>query len=339
VDLDELRAQLTADQRQVLTVIWRHYLKHRAEQNGGWISDRELYYAFGNRRTFVRSTLSSPPLSGSVAFEQGYGSPCTYQLTALGAFLTEDGEELEKHLVGYLTHIQTRCREDVRFKEVRGTEIGEALGLSAEQVDALFGLFILSGWFWSGGTSSGENLTAIVPQNIGEILEMDDLRAYARKHVLQFYDPNVPIDQEGRQSYSQPLARQNLAAMTRFTPSLPPDSLPAGQISTPPEVGSTMSKVFVVYGRDEQARKALFQFLRAVGLSPLEWDQIVALVGQGSPYVGDVIDKGLSVAQAVVVLLTGDDLVSLRKEFRNPNEPDEQPTVFDNPEWGLRHSR
>ncbi|MCZ7537472.1 MAG: nucleotide-binding protein [Acidimicrobiia bacterium] len=31
----------------------------------------------------------------------------------------------------------------------------------------------------------------------------------------------------------------------------------------------------------------MFDFLRAIGLQPIEWTQAVALTGKGSPYIGE----------------------------------------------------
>ena len=72
------------------------------------------------------------------------------------------------------------------------------------------------------------------------------------------------------------------------------------------------------------ARDALFDFLRAVGLHPLEWSEAVGATGSASPYIGEILDAAFSVAQAVVVLLTPDDEARLRqlfwKESDSPNE-------------------
>ena len=65
--------------------------------------------------------------------------------------------------------------------------------------------------------------------------------------------------------------------------------------------------VFVVHGRDIATKDAMFTFLRSIGLRPIEWGQAVGSAGKGSPYVGEVLDAGFEGAQAVVVLLTGDD--------------------------------
>jgi len=37
--------------------------------------------------------------------------------------------------------------------------------------------------------------------------------------------------------------------------------------------------VFVIHGRNEAARKSMFEFLRAIGLKPLEWSQALAATG------------------------------------------------------------
>jgi hypothetical protein len=78
--------------------------------------------------------------------------------------------------------------------------------------------------------------------------------------------------------------------------------------------------VFVIHGRNEALRKSMFDFLRAIGLKPLEWSQAVSATGEGSPYVGQVLDKAFSIAQAVVVLMTPDDWAWLKKEFHGENE-------------------
>ncbi|HEX8231367.1 MAG TPA: nucleotide-binding protein [Chloroflexia bacterium] len=84
-------------------------------------------------------------------------------------------------------------------------------------------------------------------------------------------------------------------------------------------------KVMVVYGRDDDARRGLFSFLRAIGLRPIEWSQAVQAAGEGSPYIGDVLDAAFSIAQAVVVLMTPDDVAYLRPDLqKSTDEPYER---------------
>ncbi len=79
--------------------------------------------------------------------------------------------------------------------------------------------------------------------------------------------------------------------------------------------------VFVVHGRDEAARQAMFDFLRSINLRPLEWSEAVNATGTASPYIGQVLDIAFARAQAVVVLMTPDDEARLCEEFRNDHDP------------------
>jgi len=86
-------------------------------------------------------------------------------------------------------------------------------------------------------------------------------------------------------------------------------------------------KVFVVYGRNEPARDSIFNFLRAIGLEPIEWTQALALTGKASPYIGEVLDSAFSIAQAVIVLLTGDDEAKLRDKYIKTSDADYERTL------------
>lgn len=83
-------------------------------------------------------------------------------------------------------------------------------------------------------------------------------------------------------------------------------------------------KVFVVHGRNDSARAALFSFLRAIGLEPIEFSQAIKLTKKTSPYIGEILKKAFEHAQAIVVLLTGDDEVRLKKEFQKPEDPPDE---------------
>lgn len=80
-------------------------------------------------------------------------------------------------------------------------------------------------------------------------------------------------------------------------------------------------EVFVVHGRNLKARDALFDFLRAIDLHPLEWSEAVSATGKPSPYIGEILDAAFSRAHAVVVLFTPDDETMLKEQFRAENDP------------------
>jgi predicted nucleotide-binding protein len=94
---------------------------------------------------------------------------------------------------------------------------------------------------------------------------------------------------------------------------------PAGPALGPDEIARN---VFVVHGRDEQARAALFGFLGALGLKPLGWETLVSATDSTSPYLRDVIIQGIAMAQAAVVLMTPDDIVRLHPDLQDPDGDD-----------------
>ena len=92
---------------------------------------------------------------------------------------------------------------------------------------------------------------------------------------------------------------------------------PASPVSRTPEhlTSADPRKVFVVLGRNTAGNDALFSFLRAIDLDPIEWSDAVAMTRKGSPYPGDVLDVALSRGQAIIVFLTGDDMARLGTRF------------------------
>lgn len=80
------------------------------------------------------------------------------------------------------------------------------------------------------------------------------------------------------------------------------------------------NSVFVVHGRDEALRKSMFDFLRALGLNPMEWSTAVAQAKGGNPYIADILDAAMEKVQAVVVLLSPDELAQLKQQFWGPGD-------------------
>jgi predicted nucleotide-binding protein len=79
------------------------------------------------------------------------------------------------------------------------------------------------------------------------------------------------------------------------------------------DVDGDPRKVFVVHGRNLKARDALYEFLGALGLHPVDFEKdAVAGTGDAAPYTGDVLSAGFDQARAVIVLFTPDERVSLR---------------------------
>jgi predicted nucleotide-binding protein len=77
----------------------------------------------------------------------------------------------------------------------------------------------------------------------------------------------------------------------------------------------------VVHGRNKPARDALFDFLRSIGLLPIEWSAAAKATNKGAPYVREILDVAFRQAAAVVVLLTPDDEARLKRKFRKASDP------------------
>jgi hypothetical protein len=56
-------------------------------------------------------------------------------------------------------------------------------------------------------------------------------------------------------------------------------------------------------------------------LKPIEWSQAVELTRKATPYVGEILDAAFASANAVIVLLTGDDQARLKPDFYTPSDP------------------
>ncbi|HRI65767.1 MAG TPA: nucleotide-binding protein [Polyangium sp.] len=96
--------------------------------------------------------------------------------------------------------------------------------------------------------------------------------------------------------------------------------------TSPIEKGAAMpdpKKVFIIHGRNVAARTALEQFLRALNLQPVDFDQLAADQG-GSAFIGDIVRAGLECAQGIVALFTPDEYAGLRPDHRGPHDKSEE---------------
>jgi len=82
-----------------------------------------------------------------------------------------------------------------------------------------------------------------------------------------------------------------------------------------PEYAANRKAVMVIYGHDKEANKAIFGFLKDIGLQPKEWSQLVQLSGSTIPYIGQVLEQAFRNVQAVVAFFTPDEQV------RSPGSP------------------
>ena len=129
-----------------------------------------------------------------------------------------------------------------------------------------------------------------------------------------------------QQAWLEEFARRNPSVLKNPTGASPARQ-PLGETEKGKGSSDKLRRVFVVHGRDEKLRSGVFGFLRALGLEPLEWTKAIQLTGSASPYIGQILEAAFAHAQAVVVLLTPDDLAKLREDLLLGDDPIHERTL------------
>lgn len=128
-------------------------------------------------------------------------------------------------------------------------------------------------------------------------------------------------------------------------PTAAPPRSSAGRALRAKPARTSGNLVFVVHGRDEALRKSIFDFLRAVGLTPIEWSKARAMTGKPNPVISEVLDVAFQKAAAVVVVLSPDDEAKLADHFIKPSDSAHERRLTGQPranvlwEGGMAYSR
>jgi predicted nucleotide-binding protein len=137
---------------------------------------------------------------------------------------------------------------------------------------------------------------------------------------------NLRISQFGDQSLEWRAAERARDITERLIIG-PPGSATAGSARTEKRTGPIRpNSVFLVAGRDNAIVSAVMTFLRSMQIGVLEWEQAVQRTGRPNPYVGDVVETGMSIAGATLVLLTPDDITQLREDLLLEDDSAEERT-------------
>jgi predicted nucleotide-binding protein len=81
-------------------------------------------------------------------------------------------------------------------------------------------------------------------------------------------------------------------------------------------------KVFVVFGRNTFMLDEVRKFLRVIGLYPITWGDALEYSGQGAAFTSEVLEAAFRQAWAMVVLLTGDDLILPTSQMAHLHTPE-----------------
>jgi hypothetical protein len=191
--IDELRTNLTEDQRRVINTTWIYELEKNTQ-----IPTSALYHRLG--KDMAASALKS--LNGSIVREySGNGTP-RCGLTFLGKLLTDQGEEGKDLLTKVLSYVQSNLRTDPEFNEISSEKLKEGFDFTDDQIHTLWQYLFHSPFSGGGGGGSSGGWKFGVSYYMRNDLPLEeDLSVYFEKYALEEYDPNLPVLYNERNQY------------------------------------------------------------------------------------------------------------------------------------------
>jgi predicted nucleotide-binding protein len=303
-DLDDLRSALNDPAREAIGLGWRRF-----HELGTWPSfpdfERALVRALPPGTDIWKALRATPTWVGWLG-QAGHSSPITVKLLAVAACV---GPSAAPVLQNFWT-VMTLCRSifinapDDEQPQLHSRLLLEpapqGLGMTRLEVDQVLELL------------RSESLLSLISTTKTETAY--EWRAEIATHIYDYRDVKSIIDylelrkrQEIPQDTTVDLASTSSRPLLMNSPELPqPDP----------------RKVFVISGRDEEATKAVCDFLRDLDLHPLLWEELVAATGSASPYTGDVVARAFNEGRAVVAILTPDDEARLHPTLHGEHEED-----------------
>lgn len=159
---------------------------------------------------------------------------------------------------------------------------------------------------------------------IGEVVK----RTHLERHIAALYlarELGIAI-----QPYSTEEQRAELrgAGPQPIPPAVQSQPVPVPTTSQPRSRANKRKKsspersVFVIHGRDSALTTSVYQVIRSLGLTVLEWNDAVKKASKNdpNPVVSDIVHKVMEDAGALVVLFSPDDEVKLKDHFCGKEE-------------------
>ena len=200
-DLNALRNKFDSQQRDILTSVWRYYLK-----NGKWIPSRLLHTTHGDKKN-VRPVLEQ--FGGSIVYEQEETTNLYYGLTFLGLLVSSEGEYIEELLANYLRIARILALKEPTRTHVSSEEALTRLRLGPAGVMELGRALFLSP-FNSGGSFSTTEWNAGLPKDIEDL--PNDLQTYVCERAIEQYDSDIPVAFSERQVYRKSKGRSKVSS-------------------------------------------------------------------------------------------------------------------------------
>ncbi len=133
----------------------------------------------------------------------------------------------------------------------------------------------------------------------------------------------------GRNDFTTTMSSSAVPEIASLLRGEEPKTSPDSRIDPPREgEDGNRRQVAVIHGANDAAREAMFSFLDALDLIPIDFRQAISWTGEGSPPNASTLLQLIQVPQAIVVLLTPDEDVALHPslaELRTQPDSGRQP--------------
>lgn len=85
--------------------------------------------------------------------------------------------------------------------------------------------------------------------------------------------------------------------------------------NSPSQLSEKSKRVFIVHGRNDQIVEAVAIMVRSIGLEALDFGKVRLAQSFRGRYIGEVLDHAFDTAQAILVIVSGEEKARLRARF------------------------
>lgn len=173
----ENKLNLINEEKEVLSFIYE-FLR----DNGEWPGIRTTYQKTG--RKILLSILGRK--NPSLVFKAHNNDHIEiYGLTFEGIMFSPIAQNDLELLKKYCNFLIDKNKVNPEFREVRSAEVEKELALNKKESEILRNLIQIGGFFGSGGF--GAEWTVTVPEDIDDLIELNDAEQYIRKHREAYF--------------------------------------------------------------------------------------------------------------------------------------------------------
>lgn len=199
--LHALRGKVTALQRSLLDEVWTH-----VKETHVGLPERPLLEKFGK----VALHEAARQLGGTIVFSNHEENKLRYNLGLVGIFLTSDGPRLDMLVQRYLALLRDAYLANQDIERFSSKDLSAwAPDLTAAELNELREiLYRAHGSLASGiGGWNAEEWFVKVDDEVVELKNVTDWRAYMEPRIMKWYDPAQPSGEVERMRYHDSRSR------------------------------------------------------------------------------------------------------------------------------------